>query len=52
MKIESGNKTLIKGFYNLDEEEFIANYFVFLSSIPIARFVSLWVIGHWKYANI
>lgn len=28
MKIESGTKTLIKGFYNLGEEEFIANYFI------------------------
>ncbi len=28
MKIEIGNKTLVKGFYNLGEEEFIANYFM------------------------
>ncbi len=28
MKIERGTKTLIKGFYNLGEEEFIANYFI------------------------
>lgn len=28
MKIESGTKTLIRGFYNLGEEEFIANYFI------------------------
>lgn len=28
MKIENGNKTVIKGFYNLGEEEFIANYFM------------------------
>lgn len=28
MKIESGTKTLIKGFYNLGEEAFIANYFI------------------------
>ena len=28
MKIESGTKTFIKGFYNLGEEEFIANYFI------------------------
>ncbi|HEY2495134.1 MAG TPA: YafY family protein [Paenibacillus sp.] len=26
MKLENGNKTVIKGFYNLGEEEFIANY--------------------------
>ncbi|MEC0090717.1 helix-turn-helix transcriptional regulator [Paenibacillus macquariensis] len=26
MKLEHGNKTVIKGFYNLGEEEFIANY--------------------------
>jgi len=26
MKLEQGNKTAIKGFYNLGEEEFIANY--------------------------
>lgn len=28
MKIENGDKTVIKGFYNPGEEEFIANYFV------------------------
>lgn len=28
MKIEYGNKTVIKGFYNPGEEEFIANYFM------------------------
>ena len=28
MKIEIGNKTVVKGFYNLGEEEFIANYFM------------------------
>ncbi|AJS58608.1 helix-turn-helix transcriptional regulator [Paenibacillus sp. IHBB 10380] len=28
MKIENGNKTVIKGFYNLGEEEFIASYFM------------------------
>ncbi|UNK16027.1 YafY family transcriptional regulator [Paenibacillus sp. N3/727] len=28
MKIENGNKTVIKGFYNQGEEEFIANYFM------------------------
>ncbi|MBU5591691.1 YafY family transcriptional regulator [Clostridium sp. MSJ-4] len=28
MKIESETKTFIKGSYNLDEEEFIANYFI------------------------
>ncbi|MDN9008977.1 helix-turn-helix transcriptional regulator [Brevibacillus laterosporus] len=28
MKIENGNKTVIRGFYNLGEEEFIANYFM------------------------
>ncbi|WP_054027439.1 helix-turn-helix transcriptional regulator [Bacillus sp. FJAT-28004] len=26
MKLENGNKTVIKGFYNIGEEEFIANY--------------------------
>lgn len=26
MKLEYGNKTVIKGFYNMGEEEFIANY--------------------------
>lgn len=26
MKLEIGNKTVIKGFYNIGEEEFIANY--------------------------
>ncbi|MGY5483497.1 helix-turn-helix transcriptional regulator [Paenibacillus sp. ALE2] len=28
MKIEQGHKTVIKGFYNPGEEEFIANYFM------------------------
>ncbi|MGE7945627.1 helix-turn-helix transcriptional regulator [Lysinibacillus sp. NPDC093688] len=28
MKIEIGNKTVVKGFYNPGEEEFIANYFM------------------------
>ncbi|MEK4234883.1 helix-turn-helix transcriptional regulator [Paenibacillus sp. FSL H7-0714] len=28
MKIEAGPKTVIKGFYNLGEEEFLANYFM------------------------
>ncbi|MCR8987417.1 WYL domain-containing protein, partial [Brevibacillus laterosporus] len=28
MKIENGNKTVIRGFYNPGEEEFIANYFM------------------------
>ncbi|MCP3796806.1 YafY family protein [Paenibacillus sp. CH40] len=28
MKIENGDKTVIKGFYNPGEEEFIANYFM------------------------
>ncbi|MDK8183357.1 YafY family protein [Paenibacillus sp. UMB4589-SE434] len=28
MKIENGNRTVIKGFYNQGEEEFIANYFM------------------------
>ncbi|MCY9517413.1 helix-turn-helix transcriptional regulator [Paenibacillus apiarius] len=28
MTIENGNKTIIKGFYNLEEEEFIADYFM------------------------
>ncbi|MGE7688331.1 helix-turn-helix transcriptional regulator [Lysinibacillus sp. NPDC097214] len=28
MKIEIGNKTVVKGFYNAGEEEFIANYFM------------------------
>ncbi|WP_149093769.1 helix-turn-helix transcriptional regulator [Paenibacillus terrae] len=28
MKIENGHKTVIKGFYNPGEEEFIANYFM------------------------
>lgn len=28
MKIESGNKTVIKGFYNPGEEEFLADYFM------------------------
>lgn len=28
MTIESGNRTTIKGFYNLGEEEFIADYFM------------------------
>ncbi|TVY04164.1 helix-turn-helix transcriptional regulator [Cohnella terricola] len=28
MKIENGNKTVIKGFYNQGEEEFIADYFM------------------------
>lgn len=28
MKIEVGTKTVIKGFYNLGEEDFISNYFI------------------------
>lgn len=28
MKIEAGPKTVIKGFYNPGEEEFLANYFM------------------------
>ncbi|MBE9915690.1 YafY family transcriptional regulator [Paenibacillus donghaensis] len=28
MKLESGNKTVIKGFYNPGEEDFLANYFM------------------------
>ncbi|WP_068984590.1 MULTISPECIES: hypothetical protein [Lysinibacillus] len=28
MKLEIGSKTVVKGFYNPREEEFIANYFL------------------------
>lgn len=36
MKLEDGDKLLIKGFYNLSEEDFIANYFIRYSNYVIS----------------
>ena len=53
MKIESGTKTLIKGFYNLGEEEFIANYFIrYGSSITSVKPESLRHIIQEKIENL
>ncbi|WML32641.1 YafY family protein [Clostridium sp. OS1-26] len=53
MKIESGTKTLIKGFYNLGEEEFIANYFIrYGSSITSVKPESLKYLIKEKIENL